>query len=176
MVAHIGSSAGICELLVVLGKASGQKYSLPCSGKSDTFLCVCRMCVWCFIDVLVCIFSLPSVHWCCWLGIRKSNRPFKKLSDEVLAWLPVWLEPSTNVLHMVQLMPLLPPSLVHGQVTIIFVVSVGLSVCLFVCLCRVFLSRLWSDFDQTRTYVICLGLVVYRRIYGLCDPWELGDP
>jgi len=48
--------------------------------------------------------------------------------------------------------------LVHGQVTIIFVVSVGLSVWLFVCLCRVFLSRLWSDFDQTRTYVICLGL------------------
>jgi len=33
-----------------------------------------------------------------------------------------------------------------------------LSVCLFVCLCRVFLSRLWSDFDQTRTYVVCLGL------------------
>jgi len=32
------------------------------------------------------------------------------------------------------------------------------SVCLFVCLCRVFLSRLWSDCDQTRTYVICLGL------------------
>jgi len=29
---------------------------------------------------------------------------------------------------------------------------------LFVCLCRVFLSRLWSDFDQTWTYVICLGL------------------
>jgi len=42
--------------------------------------------------------------------------------------------------------------LVHGQVTIIFVVSVCLS------LCRVFLSRLWSDCDQTRTYVICLGL------------------
>jgi len=53
-------------------------------------------------------------------------------------------------------------SLVHGQVTIIFVVSVCsfvcLSVCLSVCLCRVFLSRLWSDFDQTRKYVICLGL------------------
>jgi len=48
--------------------------------------------------------------------------------------------------------------LVHGQVTIIFVVSVGLSVCLSVCFCRVFLSRLWSDFDQTRTYIICLGL------------------
>jgi len=32
--------------------------------------------------------------------------------------------------------------LVHGQVIIIFVVSVCLSVCLFVCLCRVFLSRL----------------------------------
>jgi len=32
--------------------------------------------------------------------------------------------------------------LLHGQVTIIFAVSVGLSVCLLVCLCRVFLSRL----------------------------------
>jgi len=30
------------------------------------------------------------------------------------------------------------------------------SVCLFVC--AVFLSRLWSDFDQTRTHVIRLGL------------------
>ena len=36
--------------------------------------------------------------------------------------------------------------------------SVSLSVCLSVCLCRVFLSRLRSDFDQTWTYVICLGL------------------
>jgi len=32
------------------------------------------------------------------------------------------------------------------------------SVCSSVCLCRVFLSRLWSDFDQTRTHVMCLGL------------------
>jgi len=39
------------------------------------------------------------------------------------------------------------------------------SVCLSVCLCRVVLSRLWSDFDQTRTcHVICLGLVVSPRI------------
>jgi len=44
--------------------------------------------------------------------------------------------------------------LVHGQVIIIFVLSVGLSVCL----CRVSLSRLWSDFDETWTYVTCLGL------------------
>jgi len=38
--------------------------------------------------------------------------------------------------------------------------SVCWFVCLSVCLCRVFLSCLWSDFDQTRTYryVICLGL------------------
>ena len=50
--------------------------------------------------------------------------------------------------------------LVHSQVTIIFVVSVSLSVCLW----RVFLSCLWSDFDQTRTYVICLGLVVCPRL------------
>jgi len=32
------------------------------------------------------------------------------------------------------------------------------SACLFICLCRVFLSRLWSAFDQTRTHVICMGL------------------
>jgi len=37
-------------------------------------------------------------------------------------------------LHPLSLL-LFPPLLVHGQVTIIFVVSVGLSVCLFVCLC-----------------------------------------
>jgi len=32
------------------------------------------------------------------------------------------------------------------------------SVCLSVCLCRVFLSRLRSDLDQTRTHVTCPGL------------------
>jgi len=36
------------------------------------------------------------------------------------------------------------------------------SVCLSVC--AVFLSRLWSDFNQTRTHVMCLGLVVSPRI------------
>jgi len=50
--------------------------------------------------------------------------------------------------------------LVHGQVTIIFLVSV----CLFVCLCRVFLSRLRSHLDQTRTHVTCPGSVVSPRI------------
>ena len=39
-----------------------------------------------------------------------------------------------------------------------------LSVCLSVCLCRVFLSRLRSDLDQTRTHVTCPGLVVSHRI------------
>jgi len=29
------------------------------------------------------------------------------------------------------------------------------SVCWFVCLCRVFLSRLWSNFDQSWTLDIC---------------------
>jgi len=51
--------------------------------------------------------------------------------------------------------------LVHGQVTIIFVVSVCLFVCLFVC--AAFFSSL-IDFDQTRSYVICLGLAVSPRI------------
>ena len=50
--------------------------------------------------------------------------------------------------------------LVHGPVTIIFVESV----CLSVCLCRVFLSRLRSDLDQTGTHVTCLDLVVSPRI------------
>ena len=54
-----------------------------------------------------------------------------------------------------------------------YCLPVCLSVCLFVC--AVFLSRLWSDFDQTRTY-ICLGLVVSPRIEGLCDPWGLVTP
>ena len=40
------------------------------------------------------------------------------------------------------------------------------SVCLSVCLCRVFVSRLWSDFDQIRTHVICLGLAVSPRLGG----------
>jgi len=56
--------------------------------------------------------------------------------------------------------------LVHGQVTIIFVVSV----CLSVCLCRVFLSRLRSDLDQTSTRVTCPGLVMSPRIWGCATP------
>jgi len=42
------------------------------------------------------------------LGGRKSIRPVKNLSDEVLMWLSVWSEVQ-NDLHIVQLM-LLPPS------------------------------------------------------------------
>jgi len=38
------------------------------------------------------------------------------------------------------------------------------SVCLSVCLCRVFLSGLRSDLDQTRTHVTCPGLVVSPTI------------
>jgi len=52
------------------------------------------------------------------------------------------------------------------------------SVCRFVCLCRVFLSRLWSDFDQSWTYVICLGLVVFpiRPYIGAVHPWGWVTP
>jgi len=66
-----------------------------------------------------------------------------------------------KVLHIYTVSPAIAGGqilLVQGQVTIIFVVSAGSSVCLFVCLCRVFVSCLWSDFDQTRRYVICLDL------------------
>ena len=34
---------------------------------------------------------LPSVHWHCWLDVRKNIRPVK-MSDEVLVWLSVWSE------------------------------------------------------------------------------------
>ena len=44
----------------------------------------------------------------CWLGVRKSIRPEKKLIDEVLVWLVICLEPGADCLHMVQLMPLHP--------------------------------------------------------------------
>ena len=64
--------------------------------------------------------------------------------------------------------------LVHGQVTIIFVVSVGLSVSLSVC--AEFFSAVFDPISIKLGHVICLGLVVSPRIYGLCDAWGLGDP
>jgi len=48
--------------------------------------------------------------------------------------------------------------LVHGQVTIIFVVSV----CLFVC--AEFFSAVFDPISIKLGHVICLGLVVSRRI------------
>jgi len=36
--------------------------------------------------------SEPAVLWHCWLGVRRSIRPVKRLTDEVLAWLSVWSE------------------------------------------------------------------------------------
>jgi len=61
------------------------------------------------------------------------------------SWLQVFWQ--RIIKWFVDVMLILVCFLVHGQGTIIFVVSVGLSVYVFVCLCRVFLSRLWSDFD-----------------------------
>jgi len=85
-----------------------------------------------------------AVMFCCW-GVKAGwliPNVDKRVGDRCDPLLTRLLEMSiahlikrhTNVL------------LVHDQVTIIFVVSVGLSVCLsvclFVCLCSVFLSRL----------------------------------
>ena len=64
--------------------------------------------------------------------------------------------------------------LVHGQVTIILVVSVCLFVCLFVC--AAFFSAVFDPISIKLEHVICLGLVVSPRIWGLCDPWGQGDP
>ena len=52
--------------------------------------------------------------------------------------------------------------MVHGQVTIIFVVSVCLSVCLFVC--AEFFSAVFDPISIKLGHVICLGLVVSPRI------------
>jgi len=53
--------------------------------------------------------------------------------------------------------------------------SVCLSVCLFVCaefFSAVF-DPIWIKLGHN---VTCPGLVVSPRIWGLCDPWGLGDP
>jgi len=41
--------------------------------------------------------AMPSVLWHCWLGSTKGNRPVKKLSGEVLAWLSVWSKVQTCI-------------------------------------------------------------------------------
>ena len=51
--------------------------------------------------------------------------------------------------------------LVHGQVTIIFVVSVCLFVCLFV---QSFSSAVFDPISMKLGHVICLGIVVSPRI------------
>ena len=58
--------------------------------------------------------------------------------------------------------------LVHGQVTIIFVVSVGLSVCLFVC--AEFFSAVFDPISIKLGHVICLGLVVSLEYTGCVTP------
>jgi len=56
-------------------------------------------CCWALVDsrcrnhrffYSVCVSAMPSVLLHCWLGVSKSTRPVKKLSDQVLAWLPVY--------------------------------------------------------------------------------------
>ena len=46
--------------------------------------------------------------------------------------------------------------LVHGQVTIIFAVSVGLSVCLFVCLFVQFLSAVFDPISIKLGHMLCI--------------------
>jgi len=52
--------------------------------------------------------------------------------------------------------------LVHGQVAIIVVVSVGLSVCLFVC--AQFFLAVFDPISIKLGHMLCLGLVVFPRI------------
>ena len=114
--------------------------------------------------------ALPSVLWRCWFGITMCIWHVEWWDAGVVVCLECSGVAKGGAGRPWRHLPrggtstTIKKFLVHGQVTIIFVVSVCLYVCLSVCLCRVFLSRLWSDFDQTWTYVICLGLVVSHRI------------
>jgi len=67
---------------------------------------------------------------------------------------------------MLTVVAILPCILVHGQVTIIFVMSVGLSVCLFVC--AEFFSAVFDLIS------IKLGHMLYVWVYSLLYPLEYG--
>jgi len=92
-------------------------------------------------------------HLASFIEIRSGvlEPPMIEIWSFPLLWLLAFSTASTQYnITVITIQPLFDTILVHGQVTIIFVVSVGLSVCLsvclfvclFVCLCRVFLRRL----------------------------------
>jgi len=90
------------------------------------------------------------------------------LAEDRSLWL--WLQVGNNKPCILAAMTVSPLAVfvVHGQVTIIFVVSVCLPVCLSVCLfvCAEFFSAVFDPISIKlgHTYVICLGLVVSPRI------------
>jgi len=49
---------------------------------------------WYFLAVFYYVVAVPApaVFWHCWLVVRKTIRPVKKFSDEVLVRLSVWIE------------------------------------------------------------------------------------
>ena len=55
----------------------------PHVGHRPTFYLVVKA------TTMIMIITIASVLWHCWLGIRKSIQPVKKLSDEVQVWLYV---------------------------------------------------------------------------------------
>ena len=82
------------------------------------YLCVVMNCnikhlhISLFIFVNVCAtMCVPSMLWHCWLGVRKGIRPVKIWL--IRCWRGYLLEQSENSLHMVQLMPLPPQSLLQ---------------------------------------------------------------
>jgi len=95
-----------------------------------------RRCARVLLNGVTCTVSVPYCYWLQTAGQYRCVYFVKMLPFEQF-WLVINAYWSATAI--------VKRLLVHGQVTIIFVVSVGL----FVCLCRVFLSRLWSDFDQT---------------------------
>ena len=90
--------------------------------------------------------------WRSWQRPCSGEKPYRRLSahvDEVV---------DTFAARRARRVDLL----VHGQVTIIFVVSVCLSVYLFVC--AEFFSAVFDPISIKLGHVICLGLVVSPRI------------
>ena len=47
---------------------------------------------WKLFDFFPAFSALTTDTVGCWLGVRKSVRPAKKLNGEVVAWLSVWCE------------------------------------------------------------------------------------
>ena len=103
-------------LMVFNGQQISPKVPLPLVQSSPK---TCRFCASiCYRQVIFEIFAFHALFWVllrCWLGGRKSIRPVKSLSDEMLAWV-IYLQQGAYNLHMVRLMTLPPRCLCFRKI------------------------------------------------------------